>query len=133
MSIAGGRFMRKKFSERLRELRLESNWSQTELADKIGSTQSTITDWERGKKPSLEKVEKLADIFGVSVDYILGRSEKRGIAFTVDEIKELHPELSDYIDKIKEKMGLQYVMWDEETSEEDFWKFVARTAKRLGK
>ena len=38
---------------------------------------STISSWEK-KQPSADKLEKIADYFNVSVDYLLGRTEERG-------------------------------------------------------
>ena len=67
--------MRNNFSQRLKELRLEKNLSQKELAEKINKeiTQSAIGLWELGKRvPNLEAVIILAEFFGVSLDYIAG-------------------------------------------------------------
>ena len=61
---------------RIRELRLAKKWTQKQLADKIYSSQQSITDWETGKKmPSLVAVADCADAFGVSVDYLLCRTD----------------------------------------------------------
>jgi transcriptional regulator with XRE-family HTH domain len=127
--------MKKIFKQRLRELREENKWSQQELADKIGLSQSAITDWERGaRSPNLAKTEKLADIFGVTVDYLLGRANKKGIAYTLDEIKKLHPDLAAPLEKVKKKMGgLGHIMWDQEIPEEEFWEWVREASKKLSK
>ena len=62
------------FSVRLKELRLQHGFSQEELAEKIGIKQNSYSDWENGKcKPNYEKLEKLADFFGVSLDWLFGR------------------------------------------------------------
>lgn len=64
------------FVKKLKDLRLEKNLNQKELAQKIGYTNSTICDWEKGRsEPSLEALNKLADFFDVSVDYLMGREE----------------------------------------------------------
>lgn len=58
----------------LKQLREASGLSQTALAKKIGVGQSTIGMWESGKnKPEFANLEKLAQIFNVPVDYLLGR------------------------------------------------------------
>ena len=62
------------FSVRLKELRLQHGFSQEELAEQIGIKQNSYSDWEHGKsKPNYEKLEKIADFFGVSLDWLFGR------------------------------------------------------------
>ena len=62
------------FSVRLKELRLQRGFSQEELAEQIGIKQNSYSDWENGKcKPNYEKLEKIADFFGVSLDWLFGR------------------------------------------------------------
>ena len=62
------------FSVRLKELRLQHGFSQEELAEQIGIKQNSYSDWETGKcKPNYEKLEKIADFFGVSLDWLFGR------------------------------------------------------------
>ena len=62
------------FSERLKELRLEKDLSQKEVADLVHVNRVTYTNWERGKRePSFEKLVKLADLLDVSLDWLFGR------------------------------------------------------------
>lgn len=57
----------------IKELRLENKMSQTALAEKLNTTQDTISLWELGKSyPDIFAVVKLAQIFDVSTDYLLG-------------------------------------------------------------
>ena len=61
---------------RIKELREAKGIQQKELAIDIGVSQPTVSDWESGRKvPSAKSTQKLADYFGVSVDYLLGRAE----------------------------------------------------------
>ena len=61
------------FGKRLRELRTERKLSQQELAKIIGTNNSSICDWERGRsEPSLEALVKLCQFFEVSSDYLIG-------------------------------------------------------------
>lgn len=61
------------FSERIKELRIEHNISQQELAKKLSFNRSAISEWEnRGKEPSFITLCDLAKIFDVSIDYLLG-------------------------------------------------------------
>ncbi|MBJ6746411.1 helix-turn-helix transcriptional regulator [Streptococcus sp. 121] len=62
---------------RLKELRTEKKLTQKELADIIGTTKLTISNWENDKHSmNSEKAKVLADYFGVPVGYLLGYSGK---------------------------------------------------------
>lgn len=61
---------------RIEELRKRFGVTQTQLGRAIGASQNTICNWELGKRePDHAALGRLADYFGVSVDYILGRNE----------------------------------------------------------
>lgn len=65
------------FAKRLKELRLNSNMKQSDLANKIDVSPSTIGMYEQGRRSAdQETLIKLAEIFNVSVDYLLGRTDK---------------------------------------------------------
>ncbi len=62
-----------KFSERLKELRIEKNLSQRDLAKATNLSQTAIVFWENNKRiPRADAVIILAKFFNVSTDYILG-------------------------------------------------------------
>lgn len=64
-----------KFSNILKQLREEKNLSQKDIADYLGITRQAIASYELAKrKPDYETLNKLGDYFGVSVDYLLGRT-----------------------------------------------------------
>jgi transcriptional regulator with XRE-family HTH domain len=64
-------------SERIKELRLENNLTQIQLAEAIGVDQSNIARWEKDvQEPKASYVQKLAVFFNVSADYLLGLEEK---------------------------------------------------------
>ncbi|MBM6948972.1 helix-turn-helix domain-containing protein [Mordavella massiliensis] len=64
------------FSQRLRTLRAEHNMTQKELAKRINVSRTTITGYEtKNRQPSHEKLMAMADIFGVSVDYLIDGAE----------------------------------------------------------
>lgn len=65
------------FRERLRGLRRKKGLSQQVLSDQCGIATHAIARYERGQRcPSVKNLEILADFFGVSTDYLLGRAEK---------------------------------------------------------
>lgn len=68
--------METKFAENLKSLRMEHKLSQGKLAEEVGVTQQCVSEWERGKiEPTLSCLWQLADIFGVSIDVLCGRTE----------------------------------------------------------
>ena len=65
------------FSERLKELRKKANFTQVEVAEKLGISQPAYASWERGvKKPTQENLVKIAQVLNVSVDYLVGNLEE---------------------------------------------------------
>ena len=59
---------------RIKELREARNIPQKTLAIELGVSAPTISEWETGKKsPSGKRWKQIADYFGVSVDYVMGR------------------------------------------------------------
>ncbi len=62
--------------ERLKILRTENRYSQTQIADMCGVTQATIGRYETGvAEPPIEKLLWYAEQFEVSLDYIFGRTD----------------------------------------------------------
>lgn len=63
---------------RISNLREKRGWSQSQLSDKLHIGTSTLGMWETDKrKPSAEFIVKLAEIFHVSTDYLLGNTNKK--------------------------------------------------------
>ena len=59
---------------RFKEARLQDGLTTVQLAQKMGVTQAAVSQWDSGKKvPGIETVSRLADLYGVTVDYLLGR------------------------------------------------------------
>lgn len=66
------------FSSRLIALRKERQMTQADLAKAIHKTRSTVSGYEtEGKEPDYEMLCSLAEYFGVSTDYLLGRADTR--------------------------------------------------------
>lgn len=71
--------------ERISQLRKSRSMSQFQLAKTLNIATSTLGMYETNRrKPNMEMLEKLADFFGVSVDYLLGRPEKNDNNNTAD-------------------------------------------------
>lgn len=61
------------FKDRLKELRIEHNLSQMQLANVLGISQSAIAKWELGKtEPTASAIILVAKYFNESTDYLLG-------------------------------------------------------------
>ncbi|MCE5168929.1 helix-turn-helix domain-containing protein [Paenibacillus profundus] len=59
---------------RIAELREGKGWTQEELAELLGITRAALSHYEKDRrKPDFETLTKLADQFGVSIDYLVGR------------------------------------------------------------
>lgn len=59
---------------RLRELRNESGLTQNEIATRLGVSGQTILNWENGiYEPKISQLIQLADLFNVTVDYLIER------------------------------------------------------------
>lgn len=61
---------------KIREYRKQRKWTQEELAKRLGVERSAVAKWESGKsQPQAARLVALAEIFGCSVDEILGRGK----------------------------------------------------------
>lgn len=64
-----------KFSIHLKTLREDAGLTQAQLAEKLHTTQRKVSYWENGKiEPDLASLWNIADLFGVSIDELLGRT-----------------------------------------------------------
>ena len=94
--------------QRIRDLRKEKRLSQTELADVVHVSQQTITAWENDKaEPSSSAIAALADYFGVTIDYLLGRTPTP--QFTAKEENDLQVILKNTINGLSNETGLSYL------------------------
>ena len=65
-----------KLSEKISALRTAHEWSQGDLAEKLDVSRQSVSKWETGQSiPDLDKVIKIADLFGVTTDYLLRENE----------------------------------------------------------
>ena len=62
--------------ENIRNLRLDSGYTQKQVAEYLNISQNTYSQYEIGVlNYPVDALEKLADFYGVSVDYLLGRTD----------------------------------------------------------
>lgn len=64
------------FGLQLAKLRKEKNVTQEQIADYLGVSPQAISKWENGSYPNGDLLPRIADYFGVSIDYLYGREKK---------------------------------------------------------
>ena len=82
---------------RIRELRKQRGMTMKELGKVIGAAESTVSHYETGRRqPDNKTLLILAEFFGVSVDYILGKPQTQWPAVLFDDVGRLdfHSNLS---------------------------------------
>lgn len=98
---------------KIKQLRLDNNLLQSDLADILNVGQGTISNWENGKtEPDQESLKLIAQHFNVSLDYLLGFSDEKNSVPVLDfEQKQEEPtqeewdSLTDTQKQIIELMG----------------------------
>lgn len=86
--------MNKKLPKRLKELREAKGYLQKYVADKIGVKSNTLSGYENGtRSPDPEMIVKLAELYNVTTDYLLGKSD--------DPNKTEEEELEEFIDNVR--------------------------------
>lgn len=63
-------------STKIKELRVSHGLNQVELGKRLSVTKQTISNWENNNiQPSVDMLVKIADLFSVTTDYLLGRAD----------------------------------------------------------
>lgn len=89
---------------RIEELRKKAGLSQTELGKKIHLSQKAISRYENGSaEPDLNTIKKIATLFNVTIDYLIGEKEENIILITRDDLNILK-ESADKINRIVSKI-----------------------------
>lgn len=89
---------------RLRELRTKAGMTQGELAKKLNVSGQTILNWENDiYEPKINQLIALANIFNVSVDYLIERDTKNSEVNTVCEYLNSIPK-EDFVNFIRKSL-----------------------------
>ena len=89
--------------EKLKSLRIEKKLTQKQVADRIGLAISAVSSYESGSRyPSYDVLVKLARIFHVSTDYLLGMTDTRNIDVTGLSDNEIEL-VSQLVDMLRNK------------------------------
>lgn len=89
---------------RIRDLREDRDLRQIDVSEAIGIDQRTLSNYETGKtNPDSFAIIKLADFFGVSADYLIGRTNENTVSVDgiIKRIEKMQKELSDISEEIK--------------------------------
>lgn len=93
--------------ERIQELRKQRGLSQAALGEKLGVKQNTISQWESGARHLDDKtLSLLADVFGVSVDSLLGRAQNEWL----QPLLEAYLRAPDWVrHRVCRTLGIEYL------------------------
>ena len=105
----------------LKELRKLKGLRQIDIAKYFNIAESTYCCYEKGiNEPDISTLLKLADFFGCTVDYLLGREDEQGTIFIMgnelsksenkllDMVRQLHEDDKDIVYKLVESILLSY-------------------------
>lgn len=83
-------------NKRIRELRVAQGYSQVVLAEKLGVSKQAISNWENDNiQPSIEMLIRMANLFCVTTDYLLGRDDIQRI-----DLSHLSPTIAGHITRL---------------------------------
>ncbi|WP_438447449.1 helix-turn-helix domain-containing protein [Gorillibacterium sp. sgz5001074] len=99
-----------KLGDRLKAERERKGWSQIFVAEKVGITNTVLSNYERNyRDPDTDTLRKLADLYEVSIDYLLGREisgvdNDQDIQFIMRARKDLSPKAYERFMKLARDM-----------------------------
>lgn len=79
------------FGTRLANLRREHNLTQNDIADRLNISAQAVSKWENDlTSPDIDTLLKLADIFDITVDELLGKKKKETLYVPTEERKDIN-------------------------------------------
>ena len=93
-------------ADRIKQLRISNNMTQTDLARKLNITRSSVNTWEMGiSTPSTTYIVELSQLFKVSTDYLLGLSNNITLDVSMLHDREIQMlyELVQYFKELQSK------------------------------
>jgi len=107
-------------SKRLQQLRMKSGKTQEETAKLLQIPRSTYSNYESGKRePDIGLLNRIADHYGVSIDYLVGRTDNPKMQFSKEE-RFIYDKLDLTDDEIMNQVDMYYdgmKLTDEEKKE----------------
>ncbi|MBR0592128.1 MULTISPECIES: helix-turn-helix domain-containing protein [Bacillus] len=120
--------MKNKLGERIKELREKNDWSLRELESRVNINYSVLSRIESGKRPVTDsELLKFADIFDVSIDYLVGRSDNPDYKIFDDNKIESDPDLQIAFNEASD--------FSEEARRQtiDFINYIKEKEKKMGR
>lgn len=120
------------FGERLRGLRKQYGLTQGDLAARLGTVKSTISQWESGYRvPSEDMLRKIAEIFDVSVDYLIGYSSIPNPAERIMEAIADDPDLARFWMQARTRPALKIFLKQVKDLDDDAIRRIVRVIKAI--
>ena len=88
--------------DRIEQLRKTQNLSQGKLEKELGFSNGSISKW-RNSTPTYERLQKVADYFGVSVEYLMigeAPEEKKDVTLTRRDERDIKKDLDNIMEKL---------------------------------
>lgn len=93
--------------EQIKNLRLEKGYDQQDICTFLNIEQSTLSNYENDRRvPKPDMISKMADFFGVTTDYILGRTTN--IELTKKDKMEIDEYLNNFENELLSQTGLMF-------------------------
>jgi len=94
------------YGERIASLREKLSMTQEDLSNKLGISRASLSHYENNRRaPDYETIVKIANLFHVSIDYLIGRTEDPHMVLD-EEVREFVDSLELSDEKIMEKFSL---------------------------
>ena len=109
------------FASRLREARMQTGKTQKEFADMVESTAATISAYENAtKNPSLEIVMNIARKCNISIDWLCGLSEEKGLIPKIETYKDIAIKVLELLSVNMFPFSFELKIYKEEDTDYEF-------------
>lgn len=109
------------FGQRLKELRTEKKMTQSDIGKLLNVSNVSVSGYENDtREPDQQSLKKLANYFNVSIDYLLGQSDKRHYYdLTEKDQKAIDAQLEEIVQGLSDKSGVSFLKNNAELSDHD--------------
>lgn len=96
------------FFERYAELCKAVGETPNSVAKTIGASSGSVTAWKNGTEPRNKTLSKIADYFGVSTDYLLGKDTEKAPTLTKKDERDIARDLETMMANLESAEGLMF-------------------------
>ena len=120
------------FGQRLRVLRDEKGQTQEELGRLLGFVKSTVSQWETDDRiPTPDVLQRLAEHFDVSIDYLVGHTEFRDPAERIAQALATDVDLAAFWQQIRQRNSLKLLFQQVRDLDDDSIKRIMRVVRAI--